>query len=149
MHCFATLSLFVLLTVTWGSAVHTEGRVAFPLQRYFFELSKMLRCTTILTVLCVEIIVSPVDWLLVLEESIQFSDTPYFVVKYSIFAKELGTNFVALTALLTWLPEGALLHNELCPTSLLLHFWLNKLCSYVMLFQSLLSPCPLVHCAST
>jgi hypothetical protein len=57
-----------------------------------------------------------------LDESIQFSDTPYFVVKYSIFATELGMNFVALTALLTRLPEGVLLHKELRPTSLLLHF---------------------------
>ena len=60
--------------------------------------------------------------MLVLNESIQVSDTPYFVVKYSIFATELGMNFVALTALLTRLPEGVLLHNELRPTSLLLHF---------------------------
>jgi hypothetical protein len=60
--------------------------------------------------------------MLVLDESIQFSDTPYFVVKCSILATELGMNFVALTALLTRLPEGVLLHNELCLTSLFLHF---------------------------
>jgi len=60
--------------------------------------------------------------MLVLVESIQFSDTPYFVVKYSIFATELSMNFVALTTLLTRLPEGVLLYNELCPASLLLLF---------------------------
>jgi len=60
--------------------------------------------------------------MLVLDERIQFCGTPYFVVKYSIFATELGMNLVASTALLTRLPEGVLLHNELCPTSLLLHF---------------------------
>jgi len=59
--------------------------------------------------------------MLVLGETIQLPDTPYFVANYSIFATELGMNFVALTALLTPLPEGVLLHNELCPSSLLLH----------------------------